>query len=414
MNPDISRRDFLKTTSITAAGVAAASVSPFASPFTISREKSRVVIAKDTSCLNGSTPVFAKIQDMVDHAIMTLTGVSEKAKAYEALFPQPVTTSTKIAVKYNGTSATGSVSNKSVRDALKNGLLSMLNGTFPATNIVFANTGSAATSNPSFKINQQTYRINNDWVNCTWIINIPVCWGHNRPGHGVTLSLKNHLGSISGTLDYVHAYGNDETYPWMSIVNNQATFKNKQVLVLLDAICGKSNGGPGGSANFTAHKILASKDPVACDYQGTLILEENGLNAEWAGWAKKVFNLAAKSPYMLGNDDPANMEIVNIGPPWNTGMINDSGKLAEKYNIQVFHKGNRVDFIVPSAPDKGADILIFDMHGRGVWRAYDVRANVVTWQCRDIHGNHAADGMYVYKIRIGKATIEGVIKNVRQ
>ena len=125
---NISRRDFLKTSSAAAAGVTAASVAPFSSVYAKRDRKSRIVIAKDEECYVSGVVDQEKVNDMVDNAILTLTQASTIPEAYEALFPEPVTASTTIAVKQNSVSA-GSYNKtwKYVRDALKNGLSKMLN-----------------------------------------------------------------------------------------------------------------------------------------------------------------------------------------------------------------------------------------------------------------------------------------------
>jgi hypothetical protein len=131
MSDIISRRDFLKASS--AVGLAAA-INP-ASAVTASAKKSRVVIATDTAAVSSSgSPNATKIQDLVDHAIMTFTGKSDKAAAYEAIFPAKVTTSTKIFIKRNSASGIGAV-NAAVTAAFQTGLQSMLSGSFPKANI---------------------------------------------------------------------------------------------------------------------------------------------------------------------------------------------------------------------------------------------------------------------------------------
>ena len=94
MSDSISRRDFLKKTS--AVGLAAA-VTPMATLAAPASAKTRVVIATDKACISATGgPVAAKIQDVVDNAIMTLSGKPTKGAAYEALFPAAVTSSTGV------------------------------------------------------------------------------------------------------------------------------------------------------------------------------------------------------------------------------------------------------------------------------------------------------------------------------
>ena len=98
----ISRRDFIKTTSISAAGASMMSLAQWSSAFGFKNSRSsRVVIARDESCY-GTSVEAAKVQDMVDYAIKWLTGIADKVAAYEALFTDGnLSTSSKILIKYN-------------------------------------------------------------------------------------------------------------------------------------------------------------------------------------------------------------------------------------------------------------------------------------------------------------------------
>ena len=68
MSLNISRRDFLKKSSIAAAGISAAPISSFASQRKMRQDKSRVVITTDEECMSGSNFDKERIQDMVDYA----------------------------------------------------------------------------------------------------------------------------------------------------------------------------------------------------------------------------------------------------------------------------------------------------------------------------------------------------------
>ena len=102
MDKKVSRRDFIKSTSISAAGVSAMSLVPLSSGFAHSnQDKSRVVIATDEKCYVNGKVEQNLVQDMVDYSIMTLTGKKKKVEAYESLFPDGLTKDTKIIIKYN-------------------------------------------------------------------------------------------------------------------------------------------------------------------------------------------------------------------------------------------------------------------------------------------------------------------------
>jgi hypothetical protein len=232
MSNIFSRRDFIKTSS--AVGLAAA-INPV-SAVPASTVKSKVVIATDPAAINGSgTPDAAKIQDLVDYAIMTLTGKADKAAAYEALFPTAVTSSTKIYLKRNGISGAGAV-NTAVVNAFQTGLQRMLNG-------VFRNV-----DNPNPLPGNVSLKSHTDAA--TYIINCPVAWMHSVQYQGVTLSLKN-------TMNYdgdPFAHHNQNPPTWLHTVSLSTAIKPKQVLSLMDAVVGNSQNGPGGGAYiFSRH-----------------------------------------------------------------------------------------------------------------------------------------------------------------
>ena len=243
MSDTISRRDFIKASS--AVGLTAA-INP-ASAVAAAPIKSKVVVATDTSAVSsGGVPDAAKIQDLVDNAIMTLTGKADKAAAYEALFPAAVTSNTKIYLKRNGASGTGAV-NTAVVKAFQTGLQRMLNGSF--NNI----------DNPSPVPGNVSLKSHTDAA--TYIINCPVAWLHATPYHGVTLSLKN-------TMNYdgdPFAHHNENPPTWLYKISLSAAIKPKQVLSLMDAVVGNSQNGPGTQPTFSAGTIIVGSDLVAVD-----------------------------------------------------------------------------------------------------------------------------------------------------
>ncbi len=412
MSSDISRRDFLKTASAAAAGVTVSSVSSLSAKKR-SQDLSRVVKAYDEGSMDGNTAVASRIQDMVDYAIMHLTGVKDKGEAYEALFPEPVTNSTTIAIKKNG-NGSRSPSYSKVLDALENGLLSMQGGTFPSGNITIATSrGPGSPTNPSFDIAGQTYTIKDNWVNADWIINAPICWAHNRPGHGVTMALKNMMGCVDGNLSFLHEYGNDEEYPWMSILNSQPTFKDKLVLVVLDAICGRSEYGPGGSPDFNAHCILASADPVACDYCGTEILLDNGLKTEWSEWGYKTFELAAQAPYNLGNNSDDTIEKIEIEHPFDdpTSVSGDTGMTLKNSVMVMVHPDNSsVTFSFSRLQGKQSELTMYNIQGKKVWTGRAFAQKRIVWPAVNVAGSKVPKGMYAYNLKVGEQKVNGRVQ----
>lgn len=412
MAPDISRRDFLKTTSATA-GVTAAAVSPLSSVFASEEDLSKVVIAKDTECIiddNGNVNE-EKIQDMVDHAIIELTGINNTSKAYEALFPEPVTTSTTIAIKENGISGKTSKSYQVVLNALKRGLTTMLDGTFPEKKITITiGRGSISATNPSFLIdNKYKYTIQDIWVQSDWIIDAPVCWA-NTPPFGVTLSLKNMMSTVGGTsLSNMCTKAQD---PWMQILNSQPLYKEKRVLTIIDAIMGRSKSGPGGECDYEAHKVIVSKDTLAADYCGIQILSEFNLSSSLEKTGLEHLALAANSPYNIGTDKPDMMDIVEIKPPWDPTEIKSVGnshRIDSQVKVVTNSAGSQVTFKLSKFEENHAELSIFDMQGRQVWVYKGIGNNNIVWNRKDLNGKRVSQGTYVYNLKVGVHTINGKV-----
>jgi hypothetical protein len=381
MSNAISRRDFLKASS--AVGLAAA-INP-ASAVTTAAKKSRVVIATDSSSVSSSgTPDAAKLQDLVDHAIMTLSGKTDKGAAYEALFPAAVSSSTNIVLKRNDVSGAGTV-NTAVTNALANGLKSMLGGKFAG----------------AIKIVCQMRGVSKFISDSTYVINCPVAWAHGIAG--VTLSLKNQMNYKQDPSTSMHTY--DSTDCW--IYKYPKEFKSKQVLSFMDAIVGNAQSGPGGKPNFSTGTIIAGSDLVAVDYN-TLRLMAKQSKVSTSGIAQGDAQLKEAEKQGVGTCTPANMEVITVTPPWGTvGTINGAEKIMQSLNFRVINQGNKVDFVLPGAFSK--HVAIFDMSGNAVWQSRNVQAGAISWDHRTLSGGPVPSGMYVFRIAGGNSIMRGTV-----
>ncbi len=419
MAQEMSRRNFIKSSTI-AAGAAAATVTPLSSAVAKPNPKSKVVVIKDkrSASKSGSRVTVHKqyIPEMVDRAIMLLTGVFDKPKAYEAIFTKGLTTSTKIAIKRNGVSAGSGGSWPDVYNAFKAGLLTMLNGTFPERNITMTTgrqrPGSINSSNPKFKVGSYEYAVGNVWVEADYVINMPVCWGHGT-SHGVTMGLKNMMSATSQIGDSIssftvrkyHGYEQSESSPWESIVNVQ--FKEKTPLILMDAVACRSDGGPGGRANVAGGQIIASRDLVANDYVGYELLKDNGLSSSRQRSAIKIFGLAAKSPYNLGNNKPEDIEKVT----WDlTSIHNAPSSSVAQTRVTTKTIGRRVEFSLPKANGRSVQLEIFDMKGKKIWSQENLPASRVHWSGVDNNRNPVSQGVYLYNLKAGSIQAKGDIR----
>jgi hypothetical protein len=376
----ISRRDFLKASS--ALGLTAA-VNP-ASAVGASGEKSRVVIATDSSCVSSTgNPDAAKIQDLIDHAIMTYTGKTTKGEAYEALFPAAVSSSTKIVLKRNDISGAGKV-NDAVTNAMKSGLMSMKGGKFSGT-VDIAKSANGASSLISA---------------ATYVINCPVAWMHSMLG--VTLSLKNQMNykgapgaSFHSNTSWLYQYVKD--------------FKGKQILSLMDACAGNAKSGPGGSYSFAAGTVIVGGDLVAVDYNALRLLEKQ-TGANKSGISTGDSQLKTAETNGAGTCTPAKMEVIEIKAPWpSTGIYSESKPLMESFNIRVLNDAHRVEFIVPGGISKPLAVAIFDMRGTVVWQSGEIASSCIAWNKTSISGSRVPSGLYVFRIAIGTDLVRGTV-----
>lgn len=105
---------------------------------------------------------------------------------------------------------------------------------------------------------------------CDCLISIPVLKDHDLCG--VSLSLKNFYGAIHNPNKY-HDNGCD---PYIADVNAHPYIKDKLRLVICDGLIAQCNGGPGYKPQWAwpYSGLLLSRDPVAIDWAGWHIIEE--------------------------------------------------------------------------------------------------------------------------------------------
>ena len=148
------------------------------------------------------------------------------------------------------------------------------------------------------KISNRNVRLSKILLNTDHLINVPLLKDHGTAG--VTVSMKNHYGSVDnpGSL-----HGN-QCDPYVAELNNVPEIKDKTRLIVLDGILGIYKGGPMGSPQFVYNSVIIGQDPVAVDYQGWEILkserEKHGMNLPLT----KYIDTARKMG--LGTDDPTN------------------------------------------------------------------------------------------------------------
>ncbi len=416
----MKRREFLKTTACTGAAL---SLEPLMGNLSFGQQgKSSVIVAYDQQCFVKNATVASRVQDMVDNTIMSITGTTPKSAAYEALFPTPVTSSTKILIKYNESSGGYSLSLSAVKQALITGLTSMLNGTFPSGNIsTYGNGGSnpgtisfatdvgnSATKGPKFSMSSTQFQTVDAFMDFDYFINLAVCWAVGSNTAGVTLTMKNMMGTLMpyGSLSNIHPNFTNSNAPSLSILNSQPLYKSKQVLAMIDAISICSHNGPFTPADGAAYSIVASRDMVAADYQGLAILKQNGLSSDRVAVARSVLDNGAISSYGLGTDNPSDIEVTTISPPWTTGVVTTGRKSTDLGLAPVVEQidgRGHISFQLRNYSAGGSvGLTIYAPNGMRVWSG-----NKLEWNGETYAGRRASPGAYLYAIRAGEEILKG-------
>ena len=96
----------------------------------------------------------------------------------------------------------------------------------------------------------------------TAMINIPLMKDHGTAG--ITGALKNHYGTINNARDF---HSNNATNPGIPEVNMLTEIRNKQKIIIVDALMGVYSGGPRWDRRsmWPFGGILIGTDPVAID-----------------------------------------------------------------------------------------------------------------------------------------------------
>lgn len=418
------RRDFLKGISAGVGALAVGGVRTEAKALrTDEVDRSKVVVTHDPDAYTN----MSKIQDMVDYAVMHLTGVSDKGEAYEALFPNGVTSSTIIAVKI-GTISFGP-SADTVNDALKNGLMSMLGGTFPEANIQFVdNSPKGRNGNPEITIGPSDWmkvRYADVWVDCDYIINRPPCWTHSLTDFGgpaLTIGLKNMMGAVDQPWN-LHDTFFDAANPSLGLLNSVPEIRDKTVLVLADAVTANSSGGPGGGANVAPCRIVATRGVVTNDFINAGILKDHQMGDNYYNTGLDLLHKCAQEKFGLGTDDPSMIELVELEAPFSLPTSTPNvravkGRTGSGPYLELRTNGSIL-------PDTGClislgrvrgsvQLSIYSMSGRLV-RSFEVDLQrssnrTVYWNGCDSAGGRVSHGAYRVVVGDGSGGLSATIK----
>ena len=300
----LSRREFLAAGAAGCAAAALAAAGWRGGPSrTHAAGISRVVWVQDDRAARGWSSDFALrvdpavAEDMMDQAIRLLTGQTALAAAWSQVFREhnggaDYQPGQQIAIKINYNNCCDILQHNPSFQVL-NGLLRQLIedvGVAPGDIILYDSSrtfqrqfsdGVAARfpgvqNNPSVatQYNQSVWgtRLTRLLDEATYLINMPILRTHGAAG--VSLSFKNHLGSVQ-TPRALHQGLDGATPETSSLValNRHDLIRSKTLLVVADAIYGLRVGGPDANPGSASNGILdpfpnslfVSRDPVAVD-----------------------------------------------------------------------------------------------------------------------------------------------------
>lgn len=335
---NITRRSFLKQTLTGIGGIMLAkslgSNIGLAQP---SADMSRVVVVRHPGATDGVKTVNeAIVQTMMDESIKRLTGKPSVADAWASILPD-FKEEHVIAIKVNANGVRGVflATCPEVVNAIVTGLTAA--GVLENNIIVYDRINRCLTDS-GYKLNVGDVGVRcfgtdekgwgYDWGNpvnilgqkraltsivtqCHHLINVPVLkalpdiWQGKAFEWGVSLSLKNHYGTVDNPSS-LH-----DNFPAVcATLNSQEAIKNKTRLVVMDALFGSWQGRVPAPPDFVYNGLVVSKDPVVADYIGTEIINEE--RAKHDQPPKEVPVLQKAAEMGLGTNNPDEMQVIQI------------------------------------------------------------------------------------------------------
>jgi len=331
MSGRLGRREFIGRTAAIGAGVAVLGrTGAFAEG---AGSKSVVVKVVRDDAVVDNKPNATVVRDMVHAAVMKLSGKTSPEEAWK----QYVKPSDVVAVKINCLFGVGAATHPEVTTAVVEGI--RMAGV-PAEKIIVWDRGSGDLEKSGYKVgvvDGVTYAgVNDDWEDepaeglsckgrvakiltqkCTALINVPILKTHVLAG--MTMALKNHYGSFHnagaahGPKDPKAVHGG-ACDPFIAEVNGLKCIREKTRLIVADALLPVADRGPQvrPESTWPYKAILAATDPVAIDYVGLKILDEQRAKIgkpplESTNSAKCLFTAAARG---LGVADMSKIDLV--------------------------------------------------------------------------------------------------------
>ncbi len=339
----LSRRDFLKRTSLGTLALAAAGdlSAKILYPFkTVSGSQSKVVLVRHSKVVDAAGSIQQPLlQKMIDKAVIAFSGENTLADAWSKYFSADDVVGLKVnalgLIDLQGMdflqhfpAVTNAIASGLKKAGVKEGNvivwdrseeeLSQAGYTInhePTAMRVIGNKknrrGSEGQFNPkSYPVGKNSSRVCSILADqCTALVNIPVPKTHG--GAVFTGSLKNHYGTIDNPRDF---HSNSCTNPGIPEVNTIPMIRDKQKLIVYDAMLVAVEGGPRWNRRFTKPYggILVGTDPVAIDTIALKILDKKRAEAGMVLIASRARHIPLSAELGLGTDNLDNIELVKL------------------------------------------------------------------------------------------------------
>ncbi len=331
----IGRRSFIKRGSVSLAGAGLASVFGGRDAYGQSAEKTRLVMVKhDGATDEQGTGLPDIVKRMVDTAIRELTGRDSLRDAWREYVSPDDVVGLKINLRggrrlstqpcvvnpiLDGLIEAGVKRNNIIVYDAENGEFRRagytLNDSADGVRYCGADRGAREkerrqfySTKPVAVADKEVYFSKILAEEVTALINIPLIKDHRLSG--VTVSMKNHFGSILNPND-LHPNCCD---PYLAELNAAAPIKDKTRLIIVDGLRALYNGGPRDNPPYRwrQNSIIACTDTVAVDYVGLEIIEakrkENGV----APLGDRARHVATAARIGLGTNDPAKIDLREV------------------------------------------------------------------------------------------------------
>lgn len=314
----------------------------------VQRSKSRVVTAHAAGAsragggLDNVDLDDVVVREMVHGGILAFTGETDLRRAWLKIIPDPTK---KVAIKVNcqirGVYTKAKVVQPLVDGMLAIGVLSDNIIIYDMTDTAFDLAGFVKNTGQGVKIgrvadfggysrilfhrlaNLLTGGHDNSGLNllsritrwqggrwdCSYLINVPVLKALDGYS-GVTLSMKNHYGSIGNPGEH-----HKDIMEYIPTINALPEIRDKTRLVVLDAIFGEYKWVNGRNQQYVTrvNKVLISDDPVAIDATGWRMIEELRVKHGLGPVQPQPTFIARAAALGLGNMAPERIEHLTIG-----------------------------------------------------------------------------------------------------